>query len=596
MVVASTHQGAEVAEGQAGGQENVVALTPQGAAQAEESAGGQDKVAASTPHGAAQAGGQENVAASTPQGSAQAEGQADGRVGDEVPNANGVADGVHVGAEGGKCRTPPPAPVDESSVVAATFGDHVGAEGGKSRTPSPPTDDESSVVAATVGDHVAAESGNSRTPPPPDEDDRSMVAAPLTGAELKKLWKEAAAKEKAEKKRLKETSDVKLKRLRKARAELKDAIQAVRKKPRLHPKDQDNMPREPDEADSSCSELSSNDEGAQTGKSVRKRLTQLEKWANGNKAMRERKQVYVQQALVDTWAEAHEKLCHVGFAIVNNFTALLGSNHRPDMEQRDYIRHAAEADKQIVFEAVYLDDQSSSVKPHYDKDNVDARRQLKDSSKKVYLDYKAKYAPQQADIIAGMFEGGIAGNSANWKLNWNTLIGGTNYQHPHTDTGRVGTYNNLDVFPFVALHGFGIDPFSLWLLPEPFELRYGFLHTFEAHQMVLMRGDFVHAGVPSPIPRGHMEFFPLHGAGWTRRPAYWARKNYQQVAFPWQHPTFPFGYPDVGSANENGLQLMTYPVDVTRNLQHPLKNEEMTDAQKQKKKMKKRMTAQLESY
>jgi hypothetical protein len=45
------------------------------------------------------------VAASTPQGSAQVEGQADGRVGDEVPNANGVADGVHVGAEGGKYRT-----------------------------------------------------------------------------------------------------------------------------------------------------------------------------------------------------------------------------------------------------------------------------------------------------------------------------------------------------------------------------------------------------------------------------------------------------------------------------------------------------------
>ena len=122
---------------------------------------------------------------------------------------------------------------------------------------------------------------------------------------------------------------------------------------------------------------------------------------NGNKC------TYNRRLSTRAWAEAYDKLCHVGFAIVNNFTALLGSNHRPDMEQRDYIRNAAEADKQIVFEAVYLDDQSSSVKPHYDKYHVDARRQLKDSSKKVYLDYKAKYAPQQADIIAGMFEGGI---------------------------------------------------------------------------------------------------------------------------------------------------------------------------------------------
>ncbi len=136
----------------------------------------------------------------------------------------------------------------------------------------------------------------------------------------------------------------------------------------------------------------------------------------------------------------------------------------------------------------------------------------------VYLLARTRYTrhcftPQQADILAGMFEGGAAGNSANWKLNWNTLIGGTNYQHPHTDTGRVGTYNSLDVFPFVALHGFGLDSFTLWLLPEPVNLRYGFLHTFEAHQLLLMRGDFVHAGVPSTIPRGHMEFFPLHGAG-----------------------------------------------------------------------------------
>ena len=96
---------------------------------------------------------------------------------------------------------------------------------------------------------------------------------------------------------------------------------------------------------------------------------------------------------------------------------------------------------------------------------------------------------------------------------------------------------------------------------------------------------------------GFLSFFPLHGAGWTRRPAYWAHKGYQQVAFPWQHPTYPFGYPDVGSANENGLQLVTYPVDVTRLLQHPRKGEEQTEqAKRKRKKMKKRLTAQLESY
>ena len=439
--------------------------------------------------------------------------------------------------------------------------------------------------------------GDLRNPPPAPDDEGRVAGDPLTGAELKKLWKMAAAKEKAERKELMLTSDVTQKRLRDARVELKEAIEGVRKKVKLNPNDEDHISMEPNEYDSTYSHESSQDEGELTGKSVRKRLTQLEKWANGNKSIRERKQVFIQQALVDTWAEAHDKLCKVGFAIVNNFPALMGSNHRPDMDQRDYIRHAPDAEKQTVFEGAYLDDQSSSVIPHYDKDHVDARRQLKDSSKKVYLDYKAKYAPQLVDIIEGIFGGGIAGYSANWKLNWTTVIGGTNYQHPHSDTARIGSYNNLDVFPFVALHGFGLDPFSLWLLPEPFELRYGFLHTFEAHQMLLLRGDCLHAGTPSTIPLGHMEFFPLRGAGWTRRPACWARKNFQQDGFLWTHPTFPFGYPDVGSPNDNGMQLVTYPVDVTRYLQHPLKGEQQSEvAKKMKKRMKKRMTAQLESY
>jgi hypothetical protein len=62
-------------------------------------------------------------------------------------------------------------------------------------------------------------------------------------------------------------------------------------------------------------------------------------------------------------------------------------------------------------------------------------------------------------------------------------------------------------------------------------------------------------------------------------------------------PTCPFGYPNVGSANEAGHQLMTYPVDITRYLQHPLVVGQQTAEDKQKrKKMKKRMTAQLESY
>jgi hypothetical protein len=63
------------------------------------------------------------------------------------------------------------------------------------------------------------------------------------------------------------------------------------------------------------------------------------------------------------------------------------------------------------------------------------------------------------------------------------------------------------MFPVVTIHGFGLDRFSMWFLPDPFSNsnKYGFWHTFEASQMFFMRGDFVHAGVPSPVPRGHMK-------------------------------------------------------------------------------------------
>jgi hypothetical protein len=171
----------------------------------------------------------------------------------------------------------------------------------------------------------------------------------------------------------------------------------------------------------------------------------------------------------------------------------------------------------------------------------------------------------------------------------------------HLSTSRAGSYEGLDIFPFVALHGFGLDPFALWLLPDPLHSMYGFMHTFESHQILFMRGDVVHAGVPSPIPRGHMEFFPTPHAGWRVRPAYWLRKDYQQTAFPWQHPTYPFGYPYVGQANDEGTQIMTYPTDVTHYLQCPLNDVPQTAAMRKKEKrkrkhMKQTMVFQLGTY
>ncbi len=89
------------------------------------------------------------------------------------------------------------------------------------------------------------------------------------------------------------------------------------------------------------------------------------------------------------------------------------------------------------------------------------------------------------------------------------LTGGTNHQHPHCDNAIVvNTYANLNVFPFVCIHGFGISEFGMWLLPTPLARHYGFYHTFAAKNVLIMRGDFVHVGGPgSTNTRGHLDFF-----------------------------------------------------------------------------------------
>ncbi len=152
------------------------------------------------------------------------------------------------------------------------------------------------------GKEVVTAAGTNTPPPPPPPDSGQEIGngaatGPLlTVADLKKLWKEATAKEKEEKKRLKEKSDLKQKRLREARAELKEAIQAARKKPKLEPKEPKLEPKEHDPLDSNeDASSSSDDEGEHTGKSVRKRLTQVEKWANGHKAILERQHCLFRQ-------------------------------------------------------------------------------------------------------------------------------------------------------------------------------------------------------------------------------------------------------------------------------------------------------------
>jgi hypothetical protein len=114
----------------------------------------------------------------------------------------------------------------------------------------------------------------------------------------------------------------------------------------------------------------------------------------------------------------------------------------------------------------------------------------------LYVNYKKKFKPQLDHIIQAMFPPlSPAALPDNWKTDFNSIAGGMGYQHPHCDHARAGSYRNLSGFPFVGLHGFNLEHFSLWLLPPNSE--YGFLHTFEAHQILFIRGYQTHAGVPS---------------------------------------------------------------------------------------------------
>jgi hypothetical protein len=147
----------------------------------------------------------------------------------------------------------------------------------------------------------------------------------------------------------------------------------------------------------------------------------------------------------------------------------------------------------------------------------------------------------------------------------------------------------------------------MWLLPDPFSnaSKYGFLHTFQAHQMLLMRGDFVRAGVPSPVPRGHMKFYPSQQAGWNQETSFSHRKGADSVTFLWQGPFPPFGYPCIGTPDLSCKQVVTYPVAYTNMLHYPytfaqcemlgIPYEELNDVEKARRSaLKKKAVASLD--
>ena len=87
--------------------------------------------------------------------------------------------------------------------------------------------------------------------------------------------------------------------------------------------------------------------------------------------------------------------------------------------------------------------------------------------------YEGQLGDTRADSIQkGMFRNHTKKNGTNptadprnWLIAHNVVVGGQDHQHPHCDLGKVGSFAVEEVFPFVAVHGFGVNEFQMWLLP-----------------------------------------------------------------------------------------------------------------------------------
>ncbi len=169
----------------------------------------------------------------------------------------------------------------------------------------------------------------------------------------------------------------------------------------------------------------------------------------------------------------------------------------------------------------------------------------------------------------------------------NNLVGGDLYQHAHADQAWPFELEGERTFPFVATHAFGVDPFEMWLLPKSARVKqeYGILHQMPGTALLLLRGDFVHAGGALWSPRCHMKFYPRVEAGLVKNKCednYWLLPNFKpnlapdtskqstEHVFLWQHYNFLFAFPHTARTFNvlHGVvdDLVTFPPELTKRL------------------------------
>ena len=223
------------------------------------------------------------------------------------------------------------------------------------------------------------------------------------------------------------------------------------------------------------------------------------------------------------------------------------------------------------------------------------RQQLKPC--KANEEEMQKYYYQMEQILLHIFgkhDSPRLKDPLNWKCKMTNIVGGLEYQHAHADQGWGMDFEGENTFPFVATHGFGVNPVEIWLLPKGKHGKndYGFLHTIPATALLLMRGDFIHAGGASWLPRCHMKFYPNIEAGLVKGHShhYWLKPDFQcdvddethedsqyEKSFLWQHYSFPFAYPTsawvYNKVDKVYEEIVRYHTDVTLGLMDDEKDE-----------------------
>jgi hypothetical protein len=310
------------------------------------------------------------------------------------------------------------------------------------------------------------------------------------------------------------------------------------------------------------------------------------------------------EATADNMPEVLDKMYKLGFAVIRDYNKLRDSSdmsstysmfdpsNAPTLEQANYYKTAnqnkglTKPPMDAIFEGVMVNQGSMDVvpvKPSVAREGTDLRSVMTYGTKQ-YKAYQKLCKGQGEDIVKGLFQNHTKKNGTNptadprnWTIAHNVVVGGQDHQHPHCDLGKVGSFAVEEVFPFVAVHGFGVNEFQMWLLPMKKKRDYGFLYQFPKTAVLFLRGDFSHAGACMQEARGHSVFFPQAEAGWDEEYPYW----HPSCIEPWlkdpaiflspDYRSPPFGWPQLSKRTPSGDQIVTYPADLTHDLLPPEK-------------------------